>query len=112
MIPPPAEPLDAEEVWFKIGQMIKDADGKDHPMTVAAKSRLQFDRAVEKGWTPANPKKATEIYAQWIEEEQRNKKEVNVARWGATARNPWVPVDKGRWLHNYQTGETIQIHLK
>ena len=39
-------------VWFDIGQKIKDANGQEHPMTVAAKTRLEYEDCIKKGWKP------------------------------------------------------------
>lgn len=39
-------------VWFDIGQTIKNGAGEDVPMTVGARTRLEYEDCLAKGWTP------------------------------------------------------------
>lgn len=42
----------SKTVWFAIGQTIKNGVGEDIPMTVAARTRLEYADCLAKGWKP------------------------------------------------------------
>ena len=40
-------------IWFEIGRTIKNGAGEDIPMTVAARTQLEYEDCLAKGWKPA-----------------------------------------------------------
>ena len=40
------------KIWFDIGQRMKDGEGKEVVMSVAARSQFEYDEYLKKGWKP------------------------------------------------------------
>ena len=40
------------KIWFDRGQRIKDGEGKEVVLSVAAHSQFEYDECIQKGWKP------------------------------------------------------------